>query len=79
MATITIKDLPDKLHRQLKARALQQHRSLNSHIITLLEAATTPQKLNPETLLARATQLRERVSGKLTDSDLTALRNTGRR
>ena len=79
MATITIKDLPDKLHRQLKARALQQHRSLNSHILTLLEAATMPQKINPEALLARATRLRERVRGRLTDSDLTTPRNAGRR
>jgi plasmid stability protein len=78
MATLTIKDLPEKLHRQLKARALQQHRSLNSHVIALLEAATTPQKLDPEALLARATRLRERVGGRLTDSDLVALRNTGR-
>ncbi|MGH9366917.1 MAG: FitA-like ribbon-helix-helix domain-containing protein [Thermoanaerobaculia bacterium] len=79
MATITIKDLSDKLHRQLKARALQQRRSLNSHIITLLEAATAPQKLDPEALLARAMKLRERVGGRLTDSDLAALRNAGRR
>ena len=78
MATLTIKDLPEKLHRQLKARALQQHRSLNSHVIALLEAATTPQKLDPEALLARATRLRERVGGRLTDSDLVELRNTGR-
>ncbi len=79
MATITIKDLPDKLHRQLKARALQQHRSLNSHIITLLEAATMPQRLSPETLLARAMKLRQRVSGQLTDADLAAMRSAGRR
>lgn len=79
MATITIKDLPDKLHRQLKARALQQHRSLNSHIIMLLEAATTPQKLDPEELIVRAAKLRGRVGGRLTDADLVALRNAGRR
>lgn len=79
MATLTIKDLPDKLHRQLKARALQQRRSLNSHVIALLEAATTPQKLDPEAVLARATRLRSRVGGRLTDGDLSALRNSGRR
>jgi plasmid stability protein len=79
MATITVKDLPDKLHRQLKARALQQHRSLNSHIIALLEAATTPQRIDPEALLTRASALRGRVAGRLTDSDLVGLRNSGRR
>lgn len=79
MATITIKDLPDKLHRQLKARALQQHRSLNSHIIMTLEAATTPRRVEPDTLLARASRLRGRVQGRLTDDALTALREAGRR
>jgi len=79
MATITVKDLPEKLHRQLKARALQQHRSLNSQIIEILEAATSPRTLDPEALLARATKLRERVGGRLTDSDLSAFLNVGRR
>jgi plasmid stability protein len=79
MATVTVKDLPEKLHRQLKARALQHRRSLNSEIIAVLEAATAPQKLDPDTLLSRAAALRSRVGGRLTDSDLVALRNAGRR
>jgi plasmid stability protein len=79
MATLTVKEVPDRLHRQLKARALQQRRSLNSHIIALLEAATSPQRVDPEALLARATRLRGRVAGRLTDSDLAALRSAGRR
>lgn len=79
MSTVTVKDLPEKLHRQLKARALQHHRSLNSEIIALLEAATSPQKLDPDSLLARAASLRKQVDGRLTDSDLAAFRNIGRR
>jgi plasmid stability protein len=79
VASITLKDLPGKLHRQLKARALQQHRSLNSHIIALLEAATTPQKVDPDALLTRASKLRARVGGRLSDSDLVTLRDSGRR
>lgn len=79
MSTITVKDLPEKLHRKLKARALQQHRSLNSEIIALLEAAAAPQKLDPDVLLARAASLRRQVAGRLTDSDLAILRNAGRR
>jgi antitoxin FitA len=79
MATVTIKDLPEKLHRQLKVRALRYHRSLNSEVIALLEAATAPQKVDPDALLAHAAKLRSRVGGRLTDSDLAALRNAGRR
>jgi plasmid stability protein len=79
MATVTVKDLPDKLHRRLKARALQHRRSLNSEIIACLEAAALAEKLDPDTLLARAATLRSRVAGHLTDGDLAALRNAGRR
>ena len=79
MSTVTVKNLPEKLHRQLKARALQHHRSLNSEIIALLEAAAAPQKLDPDVLLARAASLRKQVGGRLTDSDLDTLRNAGRR
>lgn len=79
MATVTVKDLPEKLHRQLKARALRHRRSLNSEIISVLEAATTSQKIDCDGLLARAAALRSRVGGRLTDSDLATLRQAGRR
>jgi plasmid stability protein len=79
MATVTVKDLPDKLHRQLKARALKHRRSLNSEIISVLEAAASAHKLDSDDLLARAAELRSRVGGQLTDSDLAVLRGTGRR
>lgn len=79
MATVTVKDLPEKLHRQLKARALRHRRSLNSEIISVLEAATAAHKVDADDLLARAAALRGRVGGRLTDSDLAALRQAGRR
>ena len=78
MSSVTVKDLPKKLHRQLKARALRHRRSLNSEILALLEAAIAPQNLNPDALLARAESLRKQVGGRLTDSDLADLRNAGR-
>jgi plasmid stability protein len=79
VASITVKDIPEKLHRRLKARALAHRRSLNSEIIASLEAAASAEKLDPDTLLARAAALRNRVSGRLTDKDLAALRAAGRR
>jgi plasmid stability protein len=79
VATVTVKDLPEKLHRQLKARALRHRRSLNSEIIEVLETATTSRKVDPASLLARAAALRSRVGGRLTDTDLRALRQAGRR
>jgi len=37
MANLSLKDLPDKLHRRLKTAAKQQGRSLNSYIIQVLQ------------------------------------------
>lgn len=41
MATLTLKNVPDDLHRQLKARAERNHRSLNREAIRLLEQSVT--------------------------------------
>ena len=79
MASMTVKDVPEKLHRRLKARALAHRRSLNGEIIACLEAAAGAQKVAPDTLLTRAAALRNRVAGRLTDTDLAALRGAGRR
>ena len=37
MANITIKDLPDRVHKELKSAARSQGRSLNGYIVSLLE------------------------------------------
>lgn len=79
MTSITVKDIPEKLHRRLKARALAHRRSLNSEIIACLEATASARQLDPDALLARAASLRNRVGGRLTDTDLAALRGAGRR
>ena len=41
MATITLKNIPADLHRQLKKRAEEHHRSLNKEIIATLKNATS--------------------------------------
>jgi plasmid stability protein len=40
MATITLKNIPADLHRELKKRAEEHHRSLNKEIIATLKSAT---------------------------------------
>lgn len=37
MANLTIKDLPDTVHKQLKKAARSQGQSLNGYVISLLE------------------------------------------
>ena len=48
MTTITLKNIPAELHRELKKRAEENHRSLNKEIIaTLRSAASGSIQLNP--------------------------------
>lgn len=58
MADLTIRGLPDELHRWLKQQADAHHRSLNKEAIALLEnlrAASLPHnsRLSTEEIMAR--------------------------
>jgi plasmid stability protein len=74
MATLTVKGVPDKLHRRLKALPWAHGRSLSTEIVACLEARVGARETDPETILVRAASLRSRVRGHLTDSDLVTLR-----
>jgi plasmid stability protein len=41
MAPITLKNIPAELHRKLKKRAEENHRSLNKEIIATLKSASS--------------------------------------
>ncbi len=41
MPTLVIRDLSPEIHRLLKERAEQHHRSVNKEVITILEASVT--------------------------------------
>jgi plasmid stability protein len=62
MATITIKDLPDSLHRELKKQAKENDRSLNGEVISCLRLATLTEregkKVDVEALLASIDRVR---------------------
>lgn len=63
MATLTLKNVPDDLHRRLKARADRNHRSLNREAIRLLEhAVETPTDAPVDEGLAQADALQERLA-----------------
>ncbi|MGH7798258.1 MAG: FitA-like ribbon-helix-helix domain-containing protein [Candidatus Binatia bacterium] len=40
MATLNIKNLPDRLYRKLQARATREHRSISQEVIHILSLAT---------------------------------------
>lgn len=61
MPTLTIKNLPPRLHKRLTTRAARHHRSLNSEVIACLEAAVAPHVIDPAALIAEANRLRDLV------------------
>lgn len=75
---VTIKNIPPKLYKKLKARATAHHRSVNSEVINCLDEVLNPQRV--EKMLARIEELRNRVSDAppLTDEFLRKAKEEGR-
>lgn len=79
MATLTIKNVPERLVRRLKVQAVQHRRSLNNEVIASLEGVTQAAPVDPEAFLARARAVRRTPVGvKLTDRLLRRLKTEGR-
>jgi antitoxin FitA len=62
MPTITLKNVPAKLHARLKAQAKEHKRSLNQEAIVCIELAIRSERPTAETFLAQARELRDRIS-----------------
>ncbi len=79
MASLTLKNVPQPLLRQLKAQAARHRRSLNHEVIVCLESLTQSVLVDVDSLLAKARQIR-RIPKKtrLTDRTLTSLKVVGR-
>ncbi len=79
MANITIKNVPEKLYRQVKASAAAHHRSVNSEVIVCLEKALTSRPVDPDSFLAEVRALRASL-GKLrvTGRELGLAKRSGR-
>lgn len=79
MATLTIKNVPDRLVRRLKSQATLHRRSLNLEVIACLEAAALAAPLDPDALLASERAIRATPVGlKLTDKLLKEMKSHGR-
>ena len=79
MATLTLKNVPEKLHKRLKESAAQHRRSINSEAITCLERVLTSQRVDPKEFLAEVDAMRERMpKAYITEEFLRAAKNEGR-
>jgi len=79
MATITLKNLPRGLHRELKNRAKEHHRSLNKEVIVTLQSATgTVPRLDTDAMMREARQARSRFKRLITAKEISAWKRYGR-
>jgi plasmid stability protein len=79
MATLTIKNIPDAIYRQLKRQAVRHHRNLNQEVIACLQRSTASVPFDPSTVLAQARKLRKEYCGPaLTDKRLLQLKTASR-
>ncbi len=79
MATLTIKNIPDAVYKQLKLKAGEHRRSLNQEVIACLERSTGSAPLDTEAFLARAREIRKLVKGPpLTERRLQQFKRAGR-
>lgn len=79
VSTITIKDVPWALHRTLKARAAANRRSLNQEVIMTLEGSLHGSCLDATAIGTHARSVRETLGVYMTQKDLAALKDAGRR
>lgn len=80
MATVTLKNIPDRLYERLKYFAKLRHRSLNSEIIFTLEKSVGLAQEDPEALRQQAKAFRDRVGkkGEATSVEIENSINAGR-
>lgn len=78
MSTITLKNVPEELHEELKLRAKAHQRSLNREVIATLLHALDSEPLAVDTLLKEARAVREPIQAYVTQSTLQTYISDGR-
>jgi plasmid stability protein len=79
MATITLKNLPSGLHRKLKHRAKEHHRSLNKEIIATLKSATgETHPVDVDSLIRDARAARSKFTREISAAEIDAWKRAGR-
>jgi len=79
MATLTIKNVPDDLYKELKQSAGRHRRSINSEALICLERSLLKPPKDVNQMLARFDRLRKKTEGVwLTDEVLSQAKREGR-
>jgi antitoxin FitA len=80
MATVTLKNIPEKVYSDLKKEAKDNHRSLNGEILFALQLYLQRKRERPhsEEIMRKARELRARVKGSLSAEEIDGAINEGR-
>jgi plasmid stability protein len=80
MATLTLKNVPEKLVAALKDRAAQNRRSLNQEAMLRLERSVSMSRPDIRKRIASLRRLHKRLTGfpPMTDAFLDRAKNAGR-
>ena len=79
MASITLKNIPAELHRELKKRAEEHHRSLNKEILVTLKGATSKtHRVDMKALIREARAARAKFTRQISDTEINAWKRAGR-
>lgn len=78
MPSITLKEIPARLLDQLKLRAKQNRRSLNSEAIALLKQSVEPKRVDVTELLEKARRFRSTLTFEATDEEISEAKRQGR-
>jgi plasmid stability protein len=79
MPSITVKNVPEELYERLKLSAQANRRSINSEIIVCIERAVSSERVEPEVVIARARELRDRTAEyRITDEEFNSAKADGR-
>lgn len=79
MTTFTVKNIPTDIYDLLKQSATANRRSINSEIIVCIEKVVKSRRVEVETLLTRAREIRKKTEGYvLTDNEIAKAKVEGR-
>jgi plasmid stability protein len=79
MPSITVKNISDELYENLRRSAEANHRSINKEIIYCIEQMLMSQRKDPDAILSRARELREKSRDYLiSDEELARAKRAGR-
>ena len=78
MATITVKNIPEKTYDSLKQLAALHHRSINGEIIYLIDKFTGSSKISPEEHLLMARKMRDKTKEVISAQEISNAINEGR-